>query len=174
MQGLHGIGRYVNADVIAAGLAGFSPATSDRRAGRIALETIAEYMAARNDFAFETTLSGRRWPRFLDALDAAGYTTLLHYLWLPTADLAVARVRFRVARGGHAVPEHDVRRRYTSSLDNLRELWLPRVGAWQILDASLLPDLVWIAAGGRAIRPRISDPSAWASISVRPSKSKDA
>jgi len=119
VQGLHGIGRYVNADIIAAGLAGFSPAIGDRRAGRIALQTIGAYMVDRSDFAFETTLSGRRWPRLLDALDAAGYSVLLHYLWSPTADLAASR----------------------------------------------LPDLVWIAAGGRGIESRIRDPAAWASIS---------
>lgn len=165
VRALYGIGRYVDADAIAAGLAGFSPAIADRRAGRIALETIGRYMAGRVEFAFETTLSGRRWPRLLDALEEAGYVTLLHYLWLPAADLAVERVRFRAARGGHEIPEGDVRRRYTSSLRNLRAMWLPRVHAWHVLDASRLPDLVRIAAGGRDIGPKIHDPDAWASIS---------
>ena len=164
VSGLHEIGRYVNADTIAAGLAGFSPGVADHRAGRIALDTIAGYIAHRQDFAFETTLSGRRWPRLLASLGAAGYSTHLHYLWLPTADLAVARVRSRVARGGHHVPERDVRRRYDASLRNLRELWLTRADKWQILDASQLPDLPWIAAGEREVLRRIADSAAWATI----------
>ena len=165
VQGLYGIAPYVDADVIAAGIAGAVPAVVDVRAGRIALDTIARYTAERMDFAFETTLSGRRWPRLLDALDRAGYAAFLHYLWLPSADLAVARVRLRRARGGHDIPERDVRRRYASGLRNLREIWLPRVHAWQVLDAARLHDLAWIASGGRGIEPRIHNPAAWASIS---------
>lgn len=145
-------------------MAGFSPAVVDRRAGRIALETIAGFMVERSDFAFETTLSGRRWPRMLDALDDAEYQTLLYYLWLPTADLAAARVQSRVARGGHDVPDRDVRRRYTSSLHNLRSLWMPRAYAWQVLDASRLPDLVSIAEGGRGVETRVSDTMAWVRV----------
>jgi predicted ABC-type ATPase len=162
----HGITRYVNADTIAAGLAGFAPAIADRRAGRIALETIAAYILEGVDFSFETTLSGRRWPRLLDTLEEAGYTTLLHYLWLPTADLAVARVRYRVERGGHAVPEADVRRRYESSLRNLIDVWIPRVDAWQVFDASRLSDQRRIAVGELGSVATITDYTAWRQITL--------
>ncbi len=41
------------------------------------------------------------------------------YVGLADGDLAVARVASRVLRGGHAVPEEAVRRRYVRSLANL-------------------------------------------------------
>jgi predicted ABC-type ATPase len=154
----------VNADVIASGLAGFSPQIADRRAGRLALETIDSYVDARTDFAFETTLSGRRWPRLLERLEAARYFTSLIYLWLPSDDLAVSRIRYRVERGGHDVPGRDVRRRYASSLRNLRETWLPRVDAWRILDASRLdsPALIASREGGAGLQ--VLDVAAWTHI----------
>lgn len=167
---MSGIGRYVNPDVIAAGLSGFDPSTVDMRAARIALETIDRYISSRVDFAFETTLAGRRWPPLLQTLRSAGFQTWLYYLWLPTADVAVARVRFRVVRGGHDIPEADVRRRYASSVRNLRAIWLPSVDAWRILDASRLPALAWVAAGRKSNSPIIHDPIAWSMLTGEPMK----
>jgi predicted ABC-type ATPase len=164
VRDLHRIGRYVNADVIASGLAGFSPEIADRRAGRITLQIIDSYIDARADFAFETTLSGRRWPRLLHTLESARYFTSLIYLWLPSDELAVSRVRHRVERGGHDVPDGDVRRRYASSLRNLREIWLPRVDAWQILDASRLESPILVASRERGSGVRVLDESTWARI----------
>jgi predicted ABC-type ATPase len=167
---LSGIGRYVNPDVLAAGMSGFTPAIADRRAGRIALETIAGYVADRIDFAFETTLSGRRWPRFLQMLERGGFNTILYYLWLPSPDIAVERVRYRVARGGHDIPEGDVRRRYAASVRNLQSTWLPRVGTWHILDASRLPTLAWVATGATDSRQIVFDWRAWSIITGEPMK----
>ena len=167
---LFGIGRYVNPDVIAAGLSGFDPSIVVRRAGRIALETIDRYITDRVSFAFETTLSGRRWPQLLRTLEGAGFATTLYYLWLPSDDMAVARVQLRVARGGHDIPEADVRRRYASSLHNLREIWLPRVDDWRLLDASRLPELEWVAAGGKGSSTIVHRAVAWFAITGQPMK----
>jgi predicted ABC-type ATPase len=43
---------------------------------------------------------------------ARGYRTTLHFIELPSADVAVRRVAIRVAAGGHSVPEADIRRRF--------------------------------------------------------------
>ena len=71
-------------------------------------------VAERTDFSIETTLSGRCWNRFLDALDDADYVTTIYYLGVPNPELCVARVRTRVAIGGHGVPDADIRRRFVS------------------------------------------------------------
>lgn len=54
-----GIDAFVNADVIAQGLSGFSPASAALEAGRIMLHRLDELAQARADFAFESTLAGR-------------------------------------------------------------------------------------------------------------------
>ena len=99
----------MNADLIAAGLSPFAPETQNVRAGRLLLERIKELSEAREDFGFETTLSGRGHTRLLTEIRQSGYRVLLFFLWLPSADLAVERVANRVQQGGHNVTEDVVR-----------------------------------------------------------------
>jgi predicted ABC-type ATPase len=131
--------QFLNADLIAAGLSPFAPETQNLRAGRLLLERIKELAQAGEDFGFETTLSGRTHVRLLTDLKQVSYRVVLFFLWLPSADLAVSRVANRVQQGGHAVPEADVRRRFTSGLKNLFKLYRPHLDAWWLYDASRLP-----------------------------------
>src|SRR5262249_24022023 len=68
-------------------------------------------------------------------------------LWLPNADLAVARVQNRVKQGGHNVPEDDIRRRHAAGVRNLFRLYQPITDAWWLYGASRLPPKL-IASGG--------------------------
>jgi predicted ABC-type ATPase len=131
--------QFLNADLIAAGLSPFAPETQNVRAGRLLLERIEELCNAREDFGFETTLSGRGHARLLSNMRQSGYRVLLFFLWLPSADLAVERVATRVLQGGHTVPEDVVRRRFASGLRNLFHLYRSRLDAWWLYDARRLP-----------------------------------
>ena len=104
---LLGIRIFVNADTIAQGLSGFSPDQVSLRAGRLMLERLDELEAQRASFALETTLSARNFAARLRRMAASGYAVHLVFLWLPSADLAVERVRLRVVAGGHDVPPDD-------------------------------------------------------------------
>jgi predicted ABC-type ATPase len=110
------VNEFVNADTIAAGLSAFSPEAVAITAGRVMLERVRGLAREGRDFAFETTLASRTFAPWLRKLQSEGYTFHLVYLWLPTVELAVARVAERVRRGGHAVAEDIVRRRYDRSL----------------------------------------------------------
>ena len=112
--------EFVNPDLIAAGLSPLAPTHAALRAGKLVLERIGVLSAGRRDFGFETTLSGRGYLSLLKALRATGYRLHLYYLWAPDCDLLVSRIRQRVASGGHAVPDQDVRRRRERSLQNLK------------------------------------------------------
>jgi len=134
--------EFLNADLIAAGLSPFAPETQNLRAGRLLLTRIKELTSAKQDFGFETTLSGRSYVRLLNEMKNDGYRILLFFLWLPSADLAVARVKNRVRQGGHNVPEPVIRRRFESGIRNLFRLYRPRLDAWWLYDASRLPPKV--------------------------------
>jgi predicted ABC-type ATPase len=67
-----GIEHFVNADAIAAGLSGFSPQTAAFQAGRIMLARLRELAAARESFAFESTLASRTFAPWLSACAAGG------------------------------------------------------------------------------------------------------
>jgi len=82
------------------------------------LELIAEHVARGESFAFETTLAGRNFARAIEQWRSAGYQVSLIFLSLPSADFAVQRVAQRVRQGGHAVPEEDVRRRFSRGWDH--------------------------------------------------------
>ena len=55
--------RFINADLIAAGLSPFKPETAAVQAGRLMLAEIRRCAAQGEDFALETTLSGRSYAR---------------------------------------------------------------------------------------------------------------
>jgi len=131
--------EFLNGDLIAAGLSPFAPETQNVRAGRLLLERIRELAAQRSDFGFETTLSGRTYLNMLGRMKKDGYRIVLFFLWLPSTELAVARVENRVRQGGHSVPAEDIRRRYASGLRNLFHLYRPMLDCWWLYDASRTP-----------------------------------
>ena len=134
--------EFLNADLIAAGLSPFAPETQNLRAGRLLLTRIKELTKASQDFGFETTLAGRGYIPKLNEMKNHGYRIVLFFLWLPSADLAVARVKNRVRQGGHNVPEPVIRRRFESGIRNLFQLYRARVDAWWLYDASRLPPTI--------------------------------
>jgi predicted ABC-type ATPase len=125
---------FVNADLIAAGLAPFAPEREAIRAGRLMLEEIERHFAARDSFAFETTLSGLGYARSIRRWQAAGYRVKLIFLSLQFPEEAIARVSERVRQGGHDVPEATIRRRFQAGIRNFHGLYAPLVDAWVLYD----------------------------------------
>lgn len=131
-----GIGEFVNADEIARGLSPYDAERAAVAAGRSMLERIRGLIAQGTSFAFETTCSGRTYLRLLQACKADGWQIALLFLWLPSPDMALARVARRVREGGHAIPEDVVVRRYRSGLSNMLRLYLPLADEASIYDNS--------------------------------------
>lgn len=142
--------HFVNADLIAQGLAPFGPEKVAMKAGRILLEQVYSMAESKVDFAFESTLSGKTYIPFLKQLKARGYTIHLFFLWVPSVNLSLSRIKERVKQGGHNIPVRDVRRRFRKSLKNFLSDYRPLVDYWQIVDnSSIKPRL--IAAGNHGI-----------------------
>lgn len=131
-----GIAEFVNADVIARGLSGFDPDRAALQAGRVMLTRLRELAMARANFAFESTLASRSFAPWLKELVSSGYEVNLVYVWLGSGRLATSRVKARVRRGGHAVPEETVLRRYGRSVSNFFILYLPIATRWRVYDNS--------------------------------------
>jgi predicted ABC-type ATPase len=128
--------NFVNADLIAQGMSPFSPETAALRAGRMMLSEIQSFAEKRVSFGFETTLSGRGYVALLRRLKAEGYEIHMFFLWLKSVDLAVSRVRERVSRGGHDIPEHIIRRRFERSARNFLLHYRPLAHVWTFFDNS--------------------------------------
>ncbi len=159
-----GIEVFVNADVIAQGLAGFHPQSVAFEAGRIMLRRIADLVRARADLAFESTLAGRSVAGLLRRVIRDGYDVHIFYLWLPSADLALARVRRRVEEGGHDVAEAIVRRRFKKSLVNFDRLYRPIATTWRLYDGSAPGGQAIVAHGAGTRGPTIVEATAWREV----------
>lgn len=128
------IGEFVNADLIAAGLSPFAPDKAAFEAGRLMLKRLRDLAARREDFSFETTLSGRAYAPLLREMRAAGYRIRLDFLWIPTLDLTRDRVKQRVAKGGHDIPDEVQQRRFHLGVRNLAALYRPLVHRWRLFE----------------------------------------
>jgi predicted ABC-type ATPase len=127
---------FINADLIAAGFAPFQPEVAAIKAGRMMLEEIATHADRGDSFAFETTLSGRSYLRMIRAWRQQEYQVKLFFLSLASPEEAIARVRARVAQGGHHVPDDVVRRRFFAGLNNFKTLYRLEVDVWRWYDNS--------------------------------------
>ena len=164
LRGVLGVTEFVNADAIAEGLSGFAPERVSMAAGRVMISRIKTLATERQNFAFETTLASRSFVPWLKELLRAGYEFHLVFLWLPSADAAVARVAERVRLGGHDVPENTVRRRYRTGLKNLFQLYLPLATSWQIVDSFRLGRPKVVAMGKKNNVTIIRDAATWSHI----------
>lgn len=126
--------RFINADLIAAGLSPFSPEAMAVKAGRLMLEEIDACVARGESFAFETTLSGVGYRQRIRQWRASGYHVSLFFLRLPDAEMAIARVATRVRQGGHNIPEDVIRRRFAAGLRNFDTIYKAEVDVWALYD----------------------------------------
>jgi len=128
--------RFINADLIAAGLSPFAPEIEAVKAGRLMLEEIADCVRHGESFAFETTLSGLGYRRHIDQWRTLGYHVSLYFLALPKVEAAIERVAERVRQGGHDIPEPVIRRRFAAGLHNFNHHYNARVDSWVLYDSA--------------------------------------
>ena len=128
--------RFINADLIAAGLSPFAPEAASIRAGRLMLAEISNCVRHGESFAFETTLSGLSYLQSIPRWRTQGFHVTLFFLALPSTEMAITRVSERVRQGGHAIPEEVIRRRFTAGLRNFDQYYKHSVNTWVKYDNS--------------------------------------
>ena len=134
--------EFLNADLLALGLSPLRPESMTVRSGRLLLTRWKEIVESGSSFAFESTLSGRSYVRLLKWAADMGYSVRICYLWLPSIKLSYQRVRQRVRKGGHDVPEDVLRRRFLPSLSNFFTLYLPLADEAVLFSAATIPPKV--------------------------------
>jgi len=131
-----GVRHFLNADEFSCGLSPYDPDGAAIPAGRLLIKAIDDLMHAGESFAFETTCAGRGHLERLRACRLAGYRITLIFLWLPSAEVALARVAQRVAHGGHGIPKDVVVRRYAAGIRNMRHDYLKLADVAVVYDNS--------------------------------------
>ena len=133
---------FINADLIAAGLAPFAPETAAIQAGRLMLEQLEQAFRKRKSFALETTLSGRGYLNAIARWRRAGYRVTLIFLKLASVEEARARVHQRVLQGGHDIPADVIGRRFEAGYRNFENLYKTAVDAGALYDNSGLEPIL--------------------------------
>jgi len=126
--------EFVNADLIAAEISPSAPAQAELDAGRIMVRRLRQLLAGRKDFAFETTLSAYGYLPLLEEARAAGYRIRLDFLWIASLDVTRERIRQRVRKGGHDIPDDVQRRRFPRDIRMLTEHYRPLLDHWRLFD----------------------------------------
>jgi predicted ABC-type ATPase len=160
-----GVLNYLNADVLAQGLSGFSVDEVAFKAGELMLKQMEELVVAKVDFAFETTLANRSLFSSIHRWKQSGFRVALVYIWLRSPDINVQRVAERVRRGGHNIPEETIRRRYERSLSNFFNLYMPIVDGWRFCENLEVVGVREIAAGNHDVR--VYDDATWNELNAR-------
>lgn len=114
---------------------GIDPREANSKAWFHGKRLLENAIATRGDFAFETTLGGNTIPSLLERAHGAGLAVRVWFVGLEGPELHIARVRARVAAGGHDIPEARIRERYDRSRENLIRL-LPKLTELRVFDNS--------------------------------------
>ncbi|MFY9620162.1 MAG: zeta toxin family protein [Pyrinomonadaceae bacterium] len=135
--------HYYNPDEAAARLMADDPYLSrvaaNSKAWHNGVELLRTAIKERLDFSFESTLGATTIPGLLRDAANEGFHVRIWYVGLSSPELHIARVRQRVSRGGHPIPEADIQRRYERSRLNLIEL-MPHLTGLKVFDNSVEAD----------------------------------
>ena len=150
--------EFLNADIFAARLRRERPEMTETAANFLGLRMVAEgherHLRAGRSFIAETVLANIGYRKLCDRAHDSGFTVDLAYVAIRCVEDSIARVRLRVAMGGHDVPEKDIRRRWAQSHDNLA--WFVRhadeVRVYDNSRPEAVPRLIAHALAGKIIR----------------------
>ena len=87
--------------------------------GKAAVNLINSCLNHGVSFTQETTLSGSRILKTIKRARELDYFIRLYYVGVNSADESMKRIRNRVEKGGHDIPEQDVKRRYNKRFEDL-------------------------------------------------------
>lgn len=143
--------EFVNADLIARGLAPYAPESASIEAGRVALQRIRHLIAASQSFTWETTMSGRSAVGWLKAAKQSGYVIKGYFLWVADVEMTLHRIRRRVIEGGHLIEPEISRRRFFKTIQNFFTIYRPLFDSWRLFENDATPHLLALTKAGRMV-----------------------
>lgn len=124
---------YLGADAIAAELRPGAPELLPVAAGQELTRRLAAALSSEDTIVLESTLAGRTLRHVIGSARQNGFTITIVYLFLDSPDTCLERIEERVQKGGHSVPEPDVRRRFLRSIHNFWQLYRPLADHWLLI-----------------------------------------
>lgn len=119
---------FLNADEIAKEIGG-----SKISAGKVFFERLKKVVNEEKSLLIESTLSGRYLVRFIELLREKNYEITIIFLFADSPDILIERIKIRVKKGGHFVPDEDVRRRFKRGKSNFWRVYKNLVDTWVLV-----------------------------------------
>jgi len=123
---------FLNADEIAKEICPENMESVAIAAGKELYKRLDKVFENKESFAIESTLAGKNYIRVIQKAKELNYEITLIYVFLENENVCINRVRTRVLKGGHNVPEEDIKRRYFRSKYNFWNLYKDLVDNWEI------------------------------------------
>ena len=114
--------KRINTDEMVARIGSWKDNNLQMKCAREAVKLIKQYILEGISFNQETTLSGRSIIKNIKFAKENGFYIVMNYIGLENPELAKERVKIRVSKGGHGIPDKDIERRYYDSLKNLNDV----------------------------------------------------
>lgn len=114
--------KRINTDEMVARIGSWKDNNLQIKCAREAVKLIKRYFLEGISFNQETTLSGKSIIRNIKLAKENGFYVVTNYIGVESPKVAKERVRFRVSKGGHGIPDEDIERRYYDSLNNLKNV----------------------------------------------------
>lgn len=114
--------KRINTDEMVARIGSWKDTNLQIKCAREAVKLIKQYILEGISFNQETTLSGKSIIKNIKFAKENGFYIVMNYIGVESPEIAKERVKIRVSKGGHGIPDNDIERRYYDSLNNLNKV----------------------------------------------------
>jgi len=125
--------EFLNADEIAKSLSAENPAEKKISAGKLFFQKLNNSVENHKSLLIESTLSGRYLEKFLKSLKVESYQILIVFLFADSPEILIERIAERVKKGGHFVPDEDVKRRFLRGKRNFWKIYKNIATRWSLI-----------------------------------------
>ncbi|NFL95088.1 ATPase [Clostridium botulinum] len=114
--------KRINTDEMVARIGSWKDNNLQIKCAREAVKLIKQYILGGISFNQETTLSGKSIIKNIKLAKEKDFYIIMNYIGVEDPEVAKERVKIRVSKGGHGIPDKDIERRYYDSLNNLNNV----------------------------------------------------
>ncbi|MCL2335724.1 MAG: zeta toxin family protein [Endomicrobia bacterium] len=122
--------RFLNADEIAKSINPKDLASVRILAGKKLLSNLDLLMSKKETIILESTIAGKSLINLIKKAKTIGYKIYIFYTFADSPEVCIERIKDRVKKGGHFVPDEDVRRRFYRSINNFWNIYRHLADVW--------------------------------------------
>ena len=125
--------EFLNADEIAKSLSAENPSEKKISAGKLFFQKLNEVVEQNKSLLIESTLSGRYLQKFIERVQKQDYQITIIFLFVESTEILIERIAERVKKGGHFVPDEDVKRRFMRGKQNFWKTYRNFATRWSLV-----------------------------------------